>query len=132
MRGLDTNILVRYITGDDSQQTPRAKTFIERAEDEGERLCVDTIVPCELCWTLRGRPYAFDRPSIAAVLERMLASTVFEIQGRDLVQRATEAYRLGPADFADYLIGLHNQHEGCRDTTTFDTNLNDHPAFRLL
>jgi len=134
MTGVDTNVLVRYITADDSVQTPIAKALIEGAEDEAERepLYVNTIVLCELCWTLRGRPYAFDRPSIAAVIEKMLATQVFELQNRDLVQRAAEAYRLGRADFADYLIGLQNQRAGCEDTATFDTNLKAFPGFRVL
>lgn len=132
MRGVDTNVLVRYITADDSRQTFLAKALIELAEDEGERLYVNAIVLCELCWTLRGKPYAFDRPSIAAVIQKMLGSPVFEIQSRDLVQKAAEAYRLGGADFADYLIGLENQRAGCENTRTFDANLKSNPAFSLL
>ena len=65
MRGLEANLLVRYITAEDAEKTQRAKEIIERAEDNGERLYVNTIVLCELCWTLRGKQYQYDRPSIA-------------------------------------------------------------------
>jgi predicted nucleic-acid-binding protein len=132
MRGLDTNVLVRYITSDDAEQTQRAKEIIERAEDDGERLHVNTIVLCELCWTLRGKQYEYDRPSIAAVIELILGTAVFEIQNRDVVQRAMVDYRLGKADFSDYLIGYQNRALGCEDTVTFDRKLRHHEGFSLI
>jgi len=132
MRGLDTNILVRYITADDAEQTQKAREIIERAEDAGERLQVNTIVLCELCWTLRGKHYEYDRPSIAAVIELILDTAVFEIQNRDVVQRAMVDYRLGKADFSDYLIGYQNRSVGCEDTVTFDRKLRHHVGFSLI
>ena len=71
MRAVDTNALVRYITADDSAQSPRASALIEEAEDRGERLYLNAVVLCELCWVLRGKPYRYDRPTIAAVLEKI-------------------------------------------------------------
>lgn len=132
MRGLDTNILVRYITADDAEQTEKAKGIVEGAEDRGDRLYVNTIVLCELCWTLRGKPYRYDRPSVAAVIELMLGSAVFEIQDRELVQRTMVDFRLGKADFSDYLIGYQNRAAGCEDTATFDTKLRDREGFSVV
>ena len=132
MRGLDTNVLVRYITADDADQTPKAKAIIEQAEDNGELLHINTIVLCELCWTLRGKQYQYDRPSIAAVIELLLGTAVFEIQNRDLVQRAMIDYRLGKADFSDYLIGYQNRSVGCGDTVTFDRKLQHQEGFNLI
>jgi predicted nucleic-acid-binding protein len=132
MRGLEANLLVRYITADDAEKTQRAKEIIERAEDNGERLYVNTIVLCELCWTLRGKQYQYDRPSIAAVIELILGAAVFEIQNRDVVQRAMVDYRLGKADFSDYLIGYQNRALGCEDTVTFDRKLRRQEGFNLI
>ena len=132
MRGLDTNVLVRYITADDAEQTPKAKAIIEQAEDNGEKLSINTIVLCELCWTLRGKQYQYDRPSIAAVIELMLGTAVFDIQNRDLVQRAMIDYRLGKADFSDYIIGYQNRALGCEDTVTFDRKLLHQEGFNLI
>ncbi len=36
MRGVDTNVLLRYITFDDPEQSPRAQRFIENSEAVGE------------------------------------------------------------------------------------------------
>lgn len=132
MRAVDTNVLVRYVTDDDSVQSPLAKGFIEEAEDRGERLFVNTTVVCELCWTLRSQPYQYDRPSISAVLERMLQARLFDVEHRDLILRALREYRLGRADFADYLIGQRNLDAGCIDTVSFDAHLAKVPGFTLL
>jgi predicted nucleic-acid-binding protein len=123
LRGVDTNVLVRFVTDDDPRQSPRARRFIEDAEERGERLFVNTAVICELCWTLRSEPYQYDRSSIAAVLEHMLEARIFELEHRDLILRSTRDYRSGRADFADYLIGHRNFAAGCDDTATFDRRL---------
>src|SRR4051794_11465076 len=108
MRGLDTNVLVRYITGDDAENSPIAKALIEQAEDREEQLFVSSIALCELVWALRSRPYLLPRGEIAAVLERMLGTKTFELQDRDLVHQALREYQQGRADFADYLLGRQN------------------------
>jgi predicted nucleic-acid-binding protein len=132
VRGVDTNVLVRYLTDDDPKQSALARELIQGAEDQGERLYINTIVVCELCWTLRGRRYGYDRPTIAAALEKMLDARVFELENRALVARAIGAYRLGRADFADYLIGLANRRAGCEDTVSFDARRETLDEFTVL
>ena len=87
---------------------------------------------CELCWTLRGKRYGYDRPTIAAALEKMLDARVFEFESRSLVARRTEAYRIGRADFADLLIGLSNERAGCENTVSFDRRVEAIGQFRVL
>lgn len=61
MRGLDTNVLLRYVTADDPEQTPRARAVLERAEAEGERRHVSVIDLCELVWNLNSQRYGYSR-----------------------------------------------------------------------
>lgn len=132
MRGLDTNLLVRYLTRDDRAQFALASRLFEGSEATGERLFINTITLCELVWTLRGRRYAFDREAIVSALEKLLATPLLEVQARDQVWEALAEYREGGADFADYLIGRENASAGCRDTVTFDTHLAGTPGFAVL
>lgn len=132
MRGLDTNVVVRYFTGDDPEMSPIAKALIEQAEEGKEQLFVSSIALCELVWALRGRPYLLPRAEIAAVLERMLSANTFELQDRDLVRQALLEYRQGGADFADYLLGRQNRRAGCDVTLTFDRYLRGTAGFSLL
>ena len=112
MNGLDTNVLVRYVTADDPEQAEAARAVIEGAERRGERLFVSGIVLCELVWVLRGGAYGYGKEAIAGALSGLLDSPVFEVQQRNLVRRALASYRDGHADFADYLLGLVHQDAG--------------------
>ena len=49
-----------------------------------------------------------------------------------LVARATQEYRLGRADFADYLIGLSHDRAGCGDTVSFDGRLETLAEFTVV
>ncbi len=60
MRGVDTNVLLRFITFDDPEQSPAAQRFIEGSEEKGERLFIAIVALCELAWTLRGNPELAD------------------------------------------------------------------------
>lgn len=132
MRGLDTNLLVRYLTGDDPGQFAAASRFLVEHEAQGERLYLNTIALCELVWTLRSSRYRYSRDAIARVLDELLATRFFEIEGRDQVRAALADYRSGEADFADYLMGHGNLAAGCRDTVTFDTKLSGSEVFQVL
>ena len=48
MRGLDTNVLVRYLTQDDPVQSRRANAVIADALERGEPCSINAIVLCEL------------------------------------------------------------------------------------
>ncbi|MFL6194816.1 MAG: PIN domain-containing protein [Thermoanaerobaculia bacterium] len=132
MRGLDTNILLRAILEDDPEQSPIAARILTEAQERGERLHVSVTVLCELLWTLRGRPYRFDRAALADLLDSLLTDELFEIQDRDLVVGALNDFRQGRADFADYLIGWQDRKAGCLETLTFDRKMRDQEGFLVL
>jgi predicted nucleic-acid-binding protein len=131
LTGLDTNVLVRYLTQDDPRQSRRANALVGEAVAGGERLSVSVVVLCELVWVLRGA-YSLGRPTIAAALERMLATAQLEIDEKDLVREALEEYRTGGGDFADYVIGTRGREAGCKSTATFDRRLKGSRLFRVL
>ena len=132
MRGLDTNILVRFLTADEPEQAAAALRLVEIAESNGEHLHVSNVVLVELVWVLRGGRYALSRVEVAGALGALLDATVFEIQDRDLVRRAVAAFSVGPADFSDYLIGEHDRRAGCTTTLTFDRRLAGSKGFEEL
>lgn len=132
MRGLDTNVLVRYITADDAHRYQLADGFLTRSEAQGETLFVSSIVLCELIWSLVGKRYRFDRLSVGDLVTRMLESPLFVLQDHGAVKSALAQFRTGNADFADYLLGEINRRAGCVDTVTLDQELGRHDGFTLL
>lgn len=132
MLGLDTNVLVRYITGDDSPQSELARRAIERAAAEGELLRICVPVLCELVWVLRAPRFNYARRELADTIELLLEVDVLDIEARDLVRAAAREFRSGDADFADYLIGGLNRNCGCRTTLTFDLAAGESDLFKTL
>jgi len=131
VKGVDTNILIRYLTADDPEQSLTARTLLTQDAAESERFHVSAIVLCEVVWVLR-TVYRYSRRQIVSALEYLMAVTVLEVQDLELVQRALADYRAGSADFADYLIGWQNQRAGCAETLTFDGALEGARGFTIL
>jgi predicted nucleic-acid-binding protein len=131
MRGLDTNVLVRYLVKDDRRQAEVASAYILKAVADGGRCFINYIVLCELVWVLESA-YGFGRREIAGVLEKILVARQFDIEQKDIVRQAVSDYGQGKGDLADYLIGRVNHEHGCNRTATFDRSLKNAPVFEVL
>lgn len=131
MRGLDTNVLVRYLTDDDVAQSKKAAALIDTAVARGDRLFIGSVVLCELAWVLR---WAYDvtKDDLVTTLERILATSQFVIGDKDVVRRALETYRTGKGDFADYVIGESHRAAGAAATVTLDRRLRGNGAFEMI
>jgi predicted nucleic-acid-binding protein len=131
VRGLDTNLIVRYLTQDEPEQARKANAAIEEAVRDGKRCFIASIVLCELVWVLQAA-YGYDKEDVSRVLEKMLSTVEFSIEDKDLALRALDDYRKGSGDFADPLIGWRNRKSGCETTLTFDRNLKKNDLFTVL
>jgi predicted nucleic-acid-binding protein len=131
MIGLDTNVLVRYLTHDDPAQFAKAAAVIDAAAERGEQLLVNTSVLCELVWVL-ANAYDYSRNEIAAALDQIFATAQFEIERLDDARKALGDFRSTKADFSDALIGRINRSLGAEYTVTFDRDLRTVETFRLL
>jgi predicted nucleic-acid-binding protein len=131
VKGIDTNILVRYLTQDDAKQARLAEQAMQRATVAGEPLYINQIVLCETAWVL-DRAYGHARQDIAATLEQLLRVQQFEIEGKAAAWLALADYQAGKADFADCLIGVNNRQAGCDATLTLDRAASSLATFELL
>ncbi len=130
MIGLDTNVLVRYLTQDHPAQSARANLLIESRctrEDPGR---IALMVLCELVWVLRGA-YGYQKALVIETLDQILASRELEIEKANIAAAALSSYRKGPADFADYVIVYSNQDSLCEATYSFDQKLLKHRLVRM-
>jgi len=128
MIGLDTNILVRYLTRDDEPQWQQAADLIR----QNQPCFIANIVLCELVWVLRGTNYRFPKEEIIRVLDAMLHSAAFEFENRSTLDQALQRYKQGKADFSDYLIGAISRQAGCTEIASFDSKLKGEKSFRWL
>jgi predicted nucleic-acid-binding protein len=126
VNGLGTNVLVRYLTRDDAEQARRAARYIESGVSY-----INCIVLCELVWVLESA-YGYPRTTVAEVLGKVLMTSEFQIEDRDLAGLALNDYRHTTADFADCLIVRRNEAARCKETATFDKKLKAIRGSRLL
>ncbi len=131
MIGLDTNVLVRYLTQDDPAQSRRANEFIAASAATGEPLHISAIVLCETMWVLRWA-YGVTRTDILRTLHQILETAQFAIEDAEACREALASYAAGGGDFSDHLIGSRNLRTGCSATATFDRKLRRSGLFRIL
>ncbi|TAK74515.1 MAG: PIN domain-containing protein [Gammaproteobacteria bacterium] len=119
MKGIDTNVLVRYIVQDDPQQSRQATLFIEETCSDEKTIFITGIIICELVWVLEAA-YDYPRQSIAAVIEKILETRQFHIFQSDILWKSLHDYQHLNVDFADSYINHLNVANGCEYTMTFD------------
>ncbi|MGD0224159.1 MAG: type II toxin-antitoxin system VapC family toxin [Terriglobia bacterium] len=130
MIGLDTNILVRYLTQDDPIQSPLATDIIEFRLTEENPGFISTVATVETVWVL-DRAYGLADDEIARALERMLQADTLVIENEQEVFAAMIALKEGSGSFADALIGALGVKAGCSRTLTFDKTALRLPGFEL-
>jgi predicted nucleic-acid-binding protein len=128
VRGIDTNVLVRFLVGDDPDQASRAAGMFARATAEGERFFVAQIVVCELVWVLR-HAYDKSRDEIAAAIEALLRTRQLLFEDVGQIRSALERYVAGEGDLADWLIWERSHAAGAERVATFDGRLLRSPEF---
>ena len=131
MIGLDTNVLIRYITQDDKAQALKAEKEIEKADLQNEKLLIQPVVICELIWVLESA-YGFTKSEILPVIDQTLRTAQFSIIDKDACWKALGDYAEKKGDFADYYIGRSNQNNRAKITLTFDKSLRGSDLFAIL
>jgi len=119
MIGLDTNILVRYLTQDDPVQSPKATQILERQLTEEHPGFVSIAAMVETVWVL-DRAYGLATHEIAAAVERMLQTDVLVVENEQEVFTAMIALKERRGSFADAMIAALGAKAGCSSTLTFD------------
>lgn len=119
MTGIDTNVLVRYITRDHPEQYKAAKRHLESRCTQEDPGYVTVIVLCELAWVLTSA-YDAEQEEVARVIDQVLRTRQLQVQHRDQVRAALVEHEDSEAAFADCLIGQLNREAGSDETVTFD------------
>lgn len=130
MIGLDTNILIRYLTQDDPVQSRKASEIIERRLSAAHPGFVSVVTMAEAVWVL-DRAYGLTDQEIAAAVERILQVEVLLVENEQEVFAAMVALRQGRGAFADALIAELGARAGCTHTLTFDKKALRLPSFKL-
>jgi predicted nucleic acid-binding protein len=104
---LDTNIIIRFVTGDHPTMSPEVTKLMQHAEDGQITLKVSPQVIAECCWVLRSARYGFSPMDISRVLSSFVLAEGIETDELDTVLYALDRYAITQVDFIDaYLAAL--------------------------
>jgi predicted nucleic-acid-binding protein len=120
MIGLDTNVLVRYVTQDDPVQSAKASDLIESLTTLSPGF-VSLVSVVELVWVLQSC-YQSAKSDVVVVLETLLRTRELTIEHAETLWQALRCFTASKADFADCLIERCGHAAGCEYTATFDLN----------
>lgn len=115
---VDTNILVRHLTGDPPAQARRATRFLEEADD----LLLPDLILAEVAYVLESF-YEVARAQVASTLRAILAFPAIRVVDAELLQRANEVYEVHRLDFADAYLVASAERTGVGAIASFDRAL---------
>lgn len=130
MRGVDTNILVRYIVADDLGQFRAATRFIEHECSPQEPGFINRVVLAEVVWVLESS-YKLPRSTVVSALRMLFDTNKLSIEDAEDARAALREYEDG-AGFSDSLIAAANGRLGCEYTATLDRRAAGRGGFRLI
>jgi len=116
MKYIDTNVLVRVITGDDQNLAAQAIAQIQRG-GQNEFYILDAVLE-ELCFVLEFHTYKMARSDIAAAVAALVATPQILVDSTSL--KALELYEQNPKlDYADCRLWATGGKDG---VLTFDSD----------
>jgi predicted nucleic-acid-binding protein len=115
---VDTNILVRHLTGDPPAQARRATELLRGAN----QLILTDLVLAELIYVL-GSFYERPRGEIASMARALLALPAIAVADHDVLLRALELYELARLDFAEAYLAAIAELSDVGTVVSFDRQL---------
>ena len=121
MTSIDTNVIVRYLVGDDAEQAEAARALLDGlTPDDPGFICREVVI--ETAWVLE-RSYRFTRARVAEALMDLTASDSLVVENSDDVAAAAYLYRQGGAGFSDLMVLSAAERAEATPLYTFDRRL---------
>ncbi|MCC6236365.1 MAG: type II toxin-antitoxin system VapC family toxin [Dehalococcoidia bacterium] len=115
---LDTNVLVRHLTGDPPALARRATRYLAGATD----LLLPDLIMAEVAYVLESY-YETPRPQVVEALRAILAFPAIRVADELLLSRTIEIYEVHRLDFADAYIVACAERSGVRVVASFDRGI---------
>ncbi len=115
---LDTNILVRHLTGDPPAMAARATHLLATEPD----LVLVDLVAAEMVYVL-GSFYEVPRAQVAEALRALLAMQTVRCDGALMLLRAAEVYETHRLDFAEAYLVACAEDSGVGRIVSFDRSI---------
>jgi predicted nucleic acid-binding protein len=115
---VDTNVLVRHLTGDPPSQARRATRYLQQADE----LLLPDLVFAEVAYVLESY-YEVARKPLAETLRSILAFPAIRVLDGELLHRAVEVYEVHRLDFTDAYLVAEAERSGVGVIASFDRSI---------
>lgn len=112
---LDTNVLIRHLTGEPPEQARRASAFLATAD----RLLLPDLIVAEVVYVLES-VYGVGRQRIADLVRTVVGFPAVAVFDGLLLARALELYETVGIDFADAYLVACAEVSGVGSVASFD------------
>jgi predicted nucleic acid-binding protein len=112
---VDTNVLVRHLTGDPPAQARRATHYLGGADE----LLMADLIAAEVVYVLESY-YEVPRRQVAETMRAVLAFPAVRVVDPGLLQRAIEVYEVHRLDFAEAYLVASAERTGVGVVVSFD------------
>jgi len=119
VRFLDTNILIRYLTGDDPDKAALALALLDRVAEGSEQVVTTPLVIFETIFLLQ-RTYKLPKVEIREKITAILALQGVQLAERALCLRALDYYVEQNISYADAYNAAWMQNEGIAEVYSWD------------
>jgi predicted nucleic-acid-binding protein len=131
MKAIDTNILIRFLTGDDEIQAKKVYSLFKNAELEKKEFFVPLLVMLETIWVLES-VYEISRHDILDAIKDILLMPILKFEHKFALQQLVDAGQGNKYDLSDLLIGHSANASGCDSVLTFDKKAAKFKLFELI
>ncbi|WP_049777089.1 PIN domain-containing protein [Geobacillus sp. Y412MC52] len=107
---LDTNIIIRFLTNDDEEQSLVAYRVFEKAVNGEFAFLLHPLVVAECCWMLESKRYGYTKGEIASKLKQIMEASCVKTIDKEVVGKALDDYARCSVDFADAYLSALAQH----------------------
>lgn len=115
---LDTNVLIRHLTGDPPEMAARATAALSGSEE----LFLTDLVVAECVYVLESF-YEVERPRVPELLRAAIALPAVSVIDASLLLRALEVYELDRLDFAEAYLVASAEATGVGAVLSFDRSI---------
>lgn len=115
---VDTNLLVRHLTGEPPDQAARATRYLQTAE----QLLLPDLILAEVAYVLESF-YEVPRPEVARTMRAILGFPPIRVLDASLLLRAVEIYDVHRLDFADAYLVASAEATGVGVIASFDRSI---------
>ena len=115
---IDTNVLIRHLTGAPPAEAERATRYLAGADE----LLLPDLILAEVAYVLESY-YEAPRADVAVSLRAIVAFPAIRVVDEELLLRAVEIYEIHRLDFADAYLVASAESTGVGVVASFDRSI---------